>query len=230
MALTFVSSGGGGTTAASATTITCQLTGVAAGDLIMLFASCENLVAGTMSASDGTTSLTQDPDGIVSTGSALYGSGFYLLASVATGTVTYTVTFSASVDYRAIVAFAYRPSGTVTFKDSARASGLSTAPNSGNITTASGDGVAFGWYGEYGNNPSAELINGTTFSQKQAVPTEQRAEAWTQTYTTGYTGAASCTIDGSNYWLCGIMAFEAAGAAAKAPPFKHNPMSALLVR
>lgn len=219
-AWTFVGSGADGTLAGAATTIACNVAGVQAGDLVAVWAAYEDPVNNvSIAVSDGTTSFTADPDGKTRNGSGagLTSQWHYLLASVATGTVTYTATFGASVTFRNIIVFVYRsPTGAVAFTDSASGSGTSAAIASGNVTTVD-DGISFGGYGETGGNMTSPVLNGVTPHEIKAVPTTGRCRAWAREYVTGFTGQAAGDLDGSFDWTCSIIAFKAVQAEVDLP-------------
>lgn len=101
----------GGTNSGSSTTATVAVTGVQAGDIVVVHAT--NMSAATMTCSDGTSSLTglTRHDG-PSSGSCQF---FYILSSVASGTVTYTVTYGSSAIYRGVAAYVYTPSAAASF-------------------------------------------------------------------------------------------------------------------
>jgi hypothetical protein len=127
---------------ANTTTKTVQLTGVTAGDLIILFSQFQS-GASSATASDGTSSLTHTPAGIVNNGST---NGniecFYLLVSIASGTVTYTVTYNVTSSYASLVVIEYSYTGTATFdKESSNASASTSAVTTGNITTTGSSGT-----------------------------------------------------------------------------------------
>jgi hypothetical protein len=190
---------------------------VAAGDLVIVAVKWENADT-TVTVSDGTSSLTETPAGHAADASPAWTTAFYLLSSVATGTVTYTVTWSAAQTFRDIGVMVYRPPSTpVTDGTFVKAVGNSTAFASGNITTTGTDGVAFGYYGETGGTASAQQINGSAASQVLTFGVQPRSSIWSLTYTAGFTGQATATISPSGTWGGGLMAFKASGAAA-APP------------
>lgn len=120
--------------AGSATTLGVAVTGVHVGDLIFVWSGNDGsqTVSG---VSDGTTSLTC-LTGVVNT--SMNGRICYLLASVASGTVTYTATFAAAATSRFIGAWAFTPSASASF-DQQNSASDTTALSSGNITTVGSD-------------------------------------------------------------------------------------------
>lgn len=119
----------------SAPTIAVSVGSVQAGDLVWVFAGDDDSQTIT-SVSDGTSSFT--PLTGASTGSA-HGRGFYLLSSVATGTVTYTATFNATALFRSIGAWVFRPTSAATFNQQNIGTTTDGTLNSGSITTAVSD-------------------------------------------------------------------------------------------
>lgn len=211
MGFTFVNKGGTGGSGSS-TTLALVVTGIHAGDLIVVGVKWEGGDT-TVSVSDGTTTLTADPDGHNSRGlNDPRSCVFYLLSSVASGSVTYTVTFGAARSWRSITVMAYTPSASCTLEDSHSGNGSSTAVNSGNIITVGTDGLAFGFYGEFGSALTSPLINGVAPDQTQVSggPDSQRDTLWSKSYSSGFTGAASGTISSLD-WLCTAIAFKIAG-------------------
>jgi hypothetical protein len=188
----------------SGTSIAVTLTGVNAGDFVFVPVA----IAGTptISVSDGTSSLT-------ALGQVLMGDssdqlqGFYILASVASGSVTYTATFSGSVAYRIIEAWAFRPTGAVTF-DAGTAQEVTgtSSGDSGNITTAGYDVLALGYSkANDGGSASAQAINGLSCTDNG---TFLGAAMWWKTFTAPFTGSASFINTGATRILTGIAAFK----------------------
>jgi hypothetical protein len=162
---TFVN-GNGAKDDTSDTSMAVTVTGVSAGNLIVVLAKWEGAGGATCSVSDGTSSLTQDPDGIVEYGNNdLNGCMFYLLSSVASGSVTYTMTLSGARAFKQMSAGAFSYSGTATFEDSNRAA---VAINGGDatytapaITIAGSELVTVAGYGNFTTQtPDARTING----------------------------------------------------------------------
>lgn len=231
MPFTFHLKNGSGASAGS-TTATVVLTGVSVGDLIVVAAKWESGVAsaGTATCSDGTSSLTKWAPGELSAIANIDPRlvMFYLLSSVATGTVTYTVTFSGSMSFRDVIAMAYAPPSAASLDGTPVGAGAAsgTAISSGNITTTGTDGVAFGSYAEFGSSASAMNINGVAADQTQVAAGTANSQLWSKTYSGGYTGAATATISFSNSWLCGVIAFKAAGGAAAQVPYQPGYFNA----
>lgn len=221
MSWTFHNSNGA-TASASSNSIAVALANVSVGDLIAVWVKWE---AGTTTCavSDGTTSLTQYVPGVLTYTGAGEPSGvlFYLLSSVASGTVTYTASLGAARTWRDIVVMSYTPSaGTVAADGTAGvgAQGQGTAVSSGNVTTTGTDGVAFGGYSEYGSALTSPKINNVVAAQTQKSGATN-SELWSITYSSGFTGAATGTITFNN-WVGGVIAFKitASGAAPVSIP------------
>jgi len=183
----------------SSTTITVNATSVQAGDLVVLWAC--NYAGTTMTVSDGTSSLTGLT--VTSSGANLTGQFFYLTSSVATGTVTYTVTYGVASTARAANVYVFRPSASCSFDTQASlsqaASGTAVTTNS--ITTGSGTVLTFAaQYNENAVNSSAETINSVTADG--AIRTAV-ASTWYRATTSTYTGGGAATLAGSSRW-CAI--------------------------
>jgi hypothetical protein len=202
-------SSSGSTTAGNATTQAVTLTSIQAGDLIVLYFGDDTST--TISVSDGTSSLTTTS---LAGFAGQFGAFAYLLSSVATGSVTYTVTYGASVGDRTIVGFAFRPlSGATVSKDGTEqfesvATGTSvTTPN---ITTTGTDGVAVGAVAQDNvATPSAQQINATNADGTQTGGII--GSGWYKTYTSGFTGNATATLSASAKHIGALIAFSQVG-------------------
>jgi hypothetical protein len=184
--------------------LTLQLTNVKAGSLLVAFIKWEGTAASTVTLSDGTSTFT--PDTLNSAGNNdLHGRFYYLLASSASGTVTYTATWSAARPYRRLIIYEYTYSGTVSLDGSSRATGTSGTLNTGNLTTTGANDVVFGAYGEYNaNNTTNERINGLVADQ---VRRTGFTSVWSKTFTSPFTGAATATGNSST-WIGNAIAFR----------------------
>src|SRR5262249_43577983 len=102
---------GGDTNSASGGGLPATVSNVAVGDLIVVMVKFESTTT-TCTMSDGTSTLTQSSVGVQNNPGA---NGephlvvFYLLSSVASGTVTYTPTLGANKTWRSTIAFALTP-------------------------------------------------------------------------------------------------------------------------
>jgi hypothetical protein len=194
--------------AASAASLvyTGNITSVQAGDLVV---ACLGNLEGTpttYSLSDGTStfSLATGSDEVFGAGAA-HIETHYLLASVATGSPTYTLTYGAARTYRVMGIYVFRPTAAVSVGNSSSSSGTGTAISSGNITVSSSDLIAFACAGTINTTaaPSPITINGVaaTGSLHSNYFTVWYAEA-----AAGYTGAAAGTIS-SDSWGANVTAF-----------------------
>lgn len=201
MSFTFVQSG------TSLDSNAVSLTGVGAGNLIAIWFKTEGTV-GTPTCSDGTSSLTVRS---VNThaNNDLHGCFAYLL-SANSGNRTYTFTPGGSPSFQRIIVMEFSLSAAATFDtDIATADGTSTAPNSGNITTAGTDELVLGGYGEYSDSTlSARLING---SAADANVDASATSMWRRAVNATFTGAASATLSPSAAWICSAIAFQIGG-------------------
>jgi hypothetical protein len=219
MAMTFVAKNAAENYGNSATSIQVQLTSVAAGNLIAVGVRWAG-ASTTCAVSDGTSSLTEftgaafDEDGGTTT---LRGRVLYLLSSVASGTVTYTATLGASQNDLEIFAMAYSYSGTASTDGAGNRNGATsgTSLTSGNITTTGTDGVAFGlhWYAGFPISGTPQINSGNA---DQTQTNTDHGSIWSKTYTSGFTGQATSTLAGSDWWGASIVAFKAAGSSASA--------------
>lgn len=231
MSWTFVSSGGA-STAGSATSITQNLTSVHAGDLAVIWAKWEG-AAGSPTCSDGTSSLTPWAPGVISqSGAEPFGCIWYLLASVATGTVTYTISLGAGRAFRDIEGMIWTPSAAASLDGTAQGAykAPTTTPTSDNITTSGTDGLAFGVYGDFsGTTNTSPLINAIAADRFENGPTGHSSAIWAKTYSAGFTGPAKITAGASVDSLMGIIAFKI-GAAATAVVRPNRPIQQAVKR
>jgi hypothetical protein len=189
----------------NATTLSVTLTGVAPGSLVVAYVKWEDTAASTVTLSDGTSAFTPDTRVSAANGD-LHGQFFYLLSSTASGTVTYTATWSAARPYRKLMIYEFSYNGgTVAFDSSNRATGTSGTLSSGNITTTGADEIVLGAYGEYStNNTTTERINGVAADQ---VLRASYASMWSKSFTAPFTGAATASGN-SHPWVGSVIAFK----------------------
>lgn len=208
------SNSGADESGSSGTTITAQLTGVSAGSAIVVWVKHEGVDSVTISVSDGTSSFSSRPIKHHTVADILTGQFFYLLSSVASGTVTYTATFSAGVPYRSIGVYELSHGATAVFDTSSEnATDISTgSPNitSGVASTSVATAVAFGSYGESSTSSlSSPLINGAAADHTQNVSTYGRM--WmgvlSATFTDG-AATASMSTNGNPYVCCMLVLKE----------------------
>jgi len=178
---------------------------VKAGSLLVAYVKWEGTSASTVNVSDGTSTFTGDTlnNGA---GNDLNGRFYYLLSSGASGTVTYTATWSAGRPFRKLIVYEYSYSGgTVSFDGSNRATASSGTLNSGNITTTGTEEIVFGSYGEYdANNTTTERINGVAADQ---VVRASYAAMWSKGFTAPFTGAATASGNSAT-WIGNVIAFK----------------------
>lgn len=203
-------SGGGGsitfgaaasnTTGASSTTATVQLTSVSAGHLIAVFVKHEGAPT-TITVSDGTTSLTGRTK-VDHSNADLSGQWFYLLSSVASGTVTYTATFGAARAFKAMHAFRFSYTGTAAYDSEPTGGGLPTNPGATSHTTgttwttAQPVCVVLCSYVDYsGENSSSRQINGVAETGNTSTGGSGNGSvAWYRILSSTFaSGAGTCT-------------------------------------
>lgn len=198
----------------SGTTLTAQLLTVTAGNVIIAWVKHEEAPT-TLTVSDGTSTFT--PATKVNHGNNDLSSQFhYLLASVASGTVTYTATFAAAKGFRSFVVFEFDPTATAAFDTEPTgggASGSGGTLSSGNMTTTVNDGLVLGAYGNYGSETFTTMaINGVAAAGIQgddgSTTTSQTGGAvWYRIPTATFTGAATGTgVTGS--WILNAIAIK----------------------
>jgi hypothetical protein len=215
MALAFVKSNAA-TEDTDDTAVTVQLTTVTAGNLIVLWIKFEGDANNnaTCSASDGTSSFTARPvnhnDGV----DDLHGCFLYLLASVASGTVTYTVTISESVPFKVVHAREYSYTGTLSFDVADETAEGATSPAtvgpSGAITTTGTDEVVIGGIAFYQSTGiDTSTIGGVAAANEVGTGTSgfTSHRILTATMTSG-TFVANVGAD--NDWVASIISFKAA--------------------
>lgn len=212
---TFVG-GCGGNVDGSSAIVSCAVGSVASGDLAFVSTSFEGATT-TATCSDGTSSLTQTAFGVTSGTRAAepWLVAHYLLASTATGSVTYTTTLGASRSFKQIAVQVWRPSASASLDGTAVAaagttSGTPWAISSGNTTTTGTDGLGFGSYAEYGQATVTETINAVAEDQLQRANAgaSRNTATWSRTYSSAFTGDAAGTLGGNERWTLGVTAFK----------------------
>lgn len=190
----------------SAGSITVVVTGVLSGDLVVLLTGNDQSID-TMSVSDGTSSLT--PGNLVSTG-AVRMQFFYLLASVASGSVTYTVTYGApgTATERLAAVYVFTPSAPCVFdvQDTGGLAASGTAMASGNFTTTGTDELVFG--GGYDENAATFLtwlVNGIAATDHQSGGA---GSIWYLAESTPALQSVSATINASSRSACNGISFK----------------------
>jgi hypothetical protein len=171
----------------------------------------------TVTVSDGTTSLTQTPSGLISHANGdLNGSLFYLPSSVASGSVTYTATFGASRPFRQIMMMEFSGAGTKSADGNNEGSGTSAAVSSGTITTAGTDVVVVGTSGIYFNITTfGEQVGGVAADGRLGT---QDASMWYRILTATMTsGQATGTLSSSREWVSQILAIKFTATGTSIP-------------
>lgn len=209
---------GGSNSDGSGTTFSVTVAGVHVGDHVVCSFSFEGAVT-TATCSDGTSSLTAAAFGVTSgsRNAEPWLGGFYLQASVASGSVTYTITLGAARTFKQIEVHVNTPSGAVTLDGTAVAAAGSTTPiSSGNITTTGTDNITFGHYAEYGQATVTETINGNAEEQLQRANAgaSRNSALFARRQTAGFTGPAAGTLGGNELWTLGVQGFKISGGAS----------------
>ena len=196
----------------SNTTIQVTVTGVVAGDLLVVWHG--NGQSATMAVTDSVgSSYTL---GTLNSTSVLRGQFSYAIAA-ASGDVQFTCTFTPTCTNRRIQAYAVVPSGTAAF-DLQRAdqnAASSSSPVSGNIGPTAADAIVFtGLYEENARTVSAEQFNGVTYTQ---LLTAALAESWWRTVS-AETGQGSATLSAADRWLMNVISFSNTGGGGGPAP------------
>lgn len=198
----------------AAGTLAVAVTGVHANDLVFVAASASG--TGAITCSDGTTTLTPLTQ-VSASNSGFTTRGFYLLASVASGTVTYTATFTATPTNRSIEVDVFTPSAAATFDQQNGVEAIATTAGvSNNVTTTIADQLAFGAQANENQSGSAgppvEQINGV--SRTAVIDSGTGATLWYTTPNSTFTGQATETIATSTRILTIIATFGISGGGA----------------
>jgi hypothetical protein len=208
MSFTFVQKNATVSQDASATTVAVTLTGVGAGNLIVLVVRHENTPV-TITASDGTTSLTAG-NKITHSNNDFNGQMFYLLSANA-GTVTYTATFSSSRPYRAIIAEEYSYVGTAVLDVQATgAYGTSTSIQSDSFATTGSDEVVIAGFFNYNStsNMATPHIDTSTPDDYTMYSGSTKIGIASKTFGSTFTGYTDAVIDVSDPWIALALAFK----------------------
>lgn len=187
---------------------------VQAGQSVQVFVSHEGAPV-TITVSDGTSSLSPGTKVNHSNGD-LSGQWFYLLSSVATGTVTYTASFSgAGGNGPEIMMYRFSYTGSASFDTEAgqQTNPSNTATTSGNMTTTGTDEVTVCAIPNYsGNTVSLPNINGVAadgnFSDGFG------AMAFYRVTSAGFTGACTATWSPASIDVNVGIALKATSASA----------------
>lgn len=205
------SNSGSNESGSTGTTITTSLTGVTATNTVVCWVKHEGADSVTVTVSDGTTSFTDRPIIHSTHADTTSGQFFYLLSSVASGSVTYTATFSTAVAYRSIACYELSHADTAAF-DVSNGSGADSAGGntitSGTVTTTGSTAVAFGGYAEASAASfSSPLVNGAAADHTTNVGTFGRV--WMKTLSATFSGgAATATLPSGNIAATGIIVLK----------------------
>lgn len=202
---------------------TAALTGVGAGNLIVLHAKWENS-KNNISATDGTTSLSLGTRADSASADGVMSQFAYLLVANS-GNITYTVTFPAGhvAGTRCIVVMEFSYTGTMSLDVQNVGNGNSSAPATGTVTTTGTDEVACGGVGVWtaSQEPiTAMLINAVAAGGSVVVssPSAPDSAMWYRLLTATFSGGtASCTLDGVDEWSANIITLKAVAAGGLAP-------------
>lgn len=187
------------------TPATAQLLTVTAGNLIVAYVTVSNDGGvAEISVSDGTTTLTA---GTARDQGNYRGQFFYLLSSVASGTVTYSASSSgADVMSISVAEISHTASATADqHNESGGASGYPTLTVANIATT--GSGITFaGCYPPF-TTVSAVTINGSAADGSEVNGTTHSVMAYSIIGST-YTGGAVFTVGGYSDWVGNIINFK----------------------
>jgi len=217
--------GGGGGTATATTIVSPAVTNVNVGDLVVIWAKWEGGNGGggagpTISDGAGSTFVRSVVGEQANNAGDPRSSMFYCLSSLASGSVTYTLTFAGGVSrtFRDICVCAVTPpsgSGALALDGTAvgnSSNGTATTKLWSNaITTAQYNGVAFCGYAEFGATIGPEFINGLR-TNEFIVASPGNSALWMLNYDTPFVGAGSGTLSGANQYNAQIIAFAAGPA------------------
>lgn len=184
---------------------TAQLTGVSAGDLIVVMVAWHNYT-GTPTVSDGTSSLTA---GTQSASTYEHVQFFYLTSSVASGTVTYTASLSGATYIQVIacrVTCGTTPSVDV---QGASAGGTSTTAASSAVTSTEATTIAFGgFYNLGGASASSTTIAGASPDGTRNGASNVSQMAYKVESSTFSSGTATFNLNASSEWAAQIIVFK----------------------
>jgi hypothetical protein len=187
------------------------LTGVGAGDLVVCAVQNDTL-SGSGTMSDGTSSLTALTQ--FNSGSAPGNQFFYILSSVASGSVTYTPSITGSIQE----CFEFHVTGGKTWHfdaDNQNGVGGGTSVTTGNITTTGGNGleavVFVNKLKNVASSVSNPLIDGITPVEPSWSPIggANHHEYYLIPSIGTFTGQGTLTYGTSTNWVAGIVAFKA---------------------
>jgi hypothetical protein len=200
------------------TTSDVSVTGVNSADAVQIVVKWEGGdTTVTVADSGGTDNFTAG-EKVVHGNTDLCMQTFYLTSATVTGSVTYRATFASARNYKGLACVVVTPDSgeTVTLDDSNSGSGTSTSVSSGNIALSGSDISVLAAYGPYSvANTSSHQINGSA-TGVTVTSTYTYGIAWYARYTSSFTGAATCTLDSSNDWVCAAVALKSASSTSAA--------------
>lgn len=200
------------TSATTHSTFTVNATSVAAGNLAVVMCKWEG-GSTTTSVSDGTTTLTAGT--AIDHGTAdLHSRMFYIPSSVASGTVTYTITFGAARKFLSMHVWVYSYTGTAVLDvepTGGGGTGTSQALSSGNFTTtgtATNGELIIAFYAAFSSaGITVQQVNGVTADRTLGADGNS-CDSWASRFSATFTGAATATISSSHEWNVNCMAFK----------------------
>lgn len=223
-AQTFGATGGGGggpsfsfvnkthsSSSGSSTTQSVTLGSVVAGNLVVVGWKSEGSNSTVSGISDGTSSLVVDGQTNHANSDVRWGFG-HILSSVASGSVTYTVTHNIANTFFWTFAMQFSKAGSVSLDVENGSQGTSTAVNSGNVTTTAAVSLALGGYSHYNAVTISSLLIGGSAADgsEAATPAVSESAMWYRILSSIMTnGAASGTLNSSSEWVSRILTFKA---------------------
>lgn len=214
---TFIGSASGAVDAAGTTIATTSGTlSVIAGDLIIVAVQWEdNSTAEVVTLDDdgNHNPLAKDSE-VHNAGQEINLHLWYAIADTTNGTASFDAVIDASVQYKKMVAFVYRPIGGTPSKDMTGTPGavddtnVSNAVTTGSFSTTGAADVVCAFAGFYtGGSWSSMQINGVTADHTQAG---SGMAGWCDDSSAPLSGATATAIyDTTRYWAATAIAFEA---------------------
>jgi hypothetical protein len=206
---------GSGTTLATSTFTGCTATlNVAAGDSLIAFSSFYGATT-TNAVSDGASnSFTFES---ANNNNDARGALGYILSTTANATATFTQTVGAARTYRSIYVLQFRKTGGTVSRDtgSGAATGSSTTPTSGTVSTAAGAVVVGSeWDGNLRDisttDPNEPKIAGVDANGWALETATTSAGVWYTIFANAQTDiTAGCTLASSGAWICNILSLKA---------------------
>jgi hypothetical protein len=185
------------------------LTGVGAGNLIVIYVAWANSPDGTTGAtvSDGTTGLTMGT--LSSLGAADRGGQFGYLLVANSGNKTYTITWPSGINTKtyAIMEFSYTGTASLDAQAAAK-TGNGTALSSNAITTTSTSSLVLGGgYNMDSNTFSSELINGGAADGRQQ-DAYTYGEMWYKILASTFSGGVAAVTAANSYYVASMISFK----------------------